>query len=84
MRVKQKRLLGERNSRIELICHLKRRILLGSYMHGTRAGEVKVEFVDWLKSLVKGSTIKRKSVKDTKSLGDQKRKRMLYVAGCTW
>ena len=42
-----------------------------------------VEFVDWSKSLVKGSTIERKGAKGAKDLSDQRRRRMLHVAGCT-
>lgn len=48
-----------------------------------KTGEKK-PIVVWLKSLVKRLTIEKKSAKGAKSLNDQKRKRMLYIAGCTW
>ncbi len=84
MRAERKCSLGGRNSRIELICLSRRRMLLGSYVHGGRAGGVRVKFVDWSKSLVKGLTIERKCAKGVKGPSDQKRRRMLHVAGCTW
>ncbi len=59
-------------------------MLLGSSVHGGRAGGARVKFVDRSKSLVKGLTIERKGAKGAKGPSDQKRRRMLHVVGCTW